>query len=513
MEAVSKRYEEKIDALFKMVPSFQKVGKKGYHPGIETMEAFDHFLWHPHRDFRIIHVAGTNGKGSVSSMLASVLMGMGHRVGLYTSPHLVDFRERIKVNGEMITQEAVLDFLERTEEFVAENDPSFFEITTAMAFDYFAGCEVDYAVVECGLGGRLDSTNIVTPVLSVITSIGLDHTDILGDTEEKIAYEKGGIIKPGVPVVVGQVTDSVADVLKGIAEERGAVLYLMGAEIENNPSHLTMGPSLCGQRGSTVFSSQPPSDDSQPTSLSDHIGHENATFCAQTSHSDHIGHENATFCAQTSLSDHIGHENAIFCAHFPDSVLEDILSKMDLKGDYQRSNLKTVLKCLEVLSMCGLTAEPDKVADSICHAAERTGFRGRWEVLSQKPYIVCDIAHNPHGIRPVMEQLKRVYQVAVEGTGDTPKLYMVFGVMGDKDLESISDYLPHEAYYFYTAADSPRAMDPAKLSEWMSGHDFIGEVISGVEAAVKSCLSQASERDIVYVGGSSYVVAEALKLF
>ena len=527
MEAVSKRYEEKIDALFKMVPSFQKVGKKGYHPGIETMDAFDHFLWHPHRDFRIIHVAGTNGKGSVSSMLASVLMGMGHRVGLYTSPHLVDFRERIKVNGEMITQEAVLDFLERTEGFVAENDPSFFEITTAMAFDYFACCEVDYAVVECGLGGRLDSTNIVTPVLSVITSIGLDHTDILGDTEEKIAYEKGGIIKPGVPVVVGAVSEAVQKVLSDIAQERGAMLYLMGAEIENNPSH-TCGAGcslitptgcsrnahdLCGQRGSTVFSSLPPSEDSQSTSHSDHIGHENATFCAQTSHSDHIGHENATFCAQTSHSDHIGHENATFCAHFPDSVLEDILSKMDLKGDYQRSNLKTVLKCLEVLSMCGLTAEPDQVADSICHAAERTGFRGRWEVLSQKPFVVCDIAHNPHGIIPVMEQLKRVYQDAVEGTGDTPKLYMVFGVMGDKDLESISDYLPHEAYYFYTAADSPRAMDPAKLSEWMSGHDFRGEVISGVEAAVKSCLSQASERDIVYVGGSSYVVAEALKLF
>ena len=193
---------------------------------------------------------------------------------------------------------------------------------------------------------------------------------------------------------------------------------------------------------------------------------------------------------------------------------------MDLKGDYQRSNLKTVLKCLEVLSMCGLTAEPDQVADSICHAAERTGFRGRWEVLSQKPFVVCDIAHNPHGIIPVMEQLKRVFQEALSvmgnnlsGNGASPRLFLVFGVMGDKDLESISDYLPREAYYFYTAADSPRAMNPDKLSQWMSGHDFRGEVISGVEAAVKSCLSQASERDIVYVGGSSYVVAEALKLF
>ena len=440
MEAVSKRYEEKIDALFKMVPSFQKVGKEGYHPGIETMEAFDHFLWHPHRDFRIIHVAGTNGKGSVSSMLASVLMGMGHRVGLYTSPHLVDFRERIKVNGEMITQEAVLDFLERTEGFVAENDPSFFEITTAMAFDYFAGCEVDYAVVECGLGGRLDSTNIVTPVLSVITSIGLDHTDILGDTEEKIAYEKGGIIKAGVPVVVGAVSEAVQKVLSDIAQERGAEVHFthpMSDEFENN------------SEGDSII----------------------------------------------------------------EAFLDEFLPQMDLKGDYQGENLLTVMQSVHVLFPEISDSDLEIVMDSIFHAAKRTGFRGRWEVLSEKPFVVCDIAHNPHGIRPVMEQLKRVYQDAVEGTGDTPKLYMVFGVMGDKDLESISDYLPHEAYYFYTAADSPRAMDPAKLSEWMSGHDFRGEVISGVEAAVKSCLSQASERDIVYVGGSSYVVAEALKLF
>ncbi len=554
MVDISKRYEEKIGTLFRMVPSFQKVGKAGYHPGIGTMRMFDDSLGNPHRKFKTIHVAGTNGKGSVSSMLASVLMGMGYRVGLYTSPHLADFRERIKVNGEMITHEAVLDFLDRSEGFVAENDPSFFEITTAMAFDYFAACGVDYAVVECGLGGRLDSTNIVTPVLSVITSIGLDHTDILGDTEEKIAFEKGGIIKAGVPVVAGQVTDSVAEVLGGIAEERGAMLYMMGAEIENNPSHLTMGPSLCGQRGSTVFSSQPPSDDSQPTSHSDHIGHENAAFCSQTSllghighenaafcaqtslqthigHEnanfcaqppllDHIGHENAAFCAQTSLQTHIGHENAAFCAHFPDSVLEDILSKMDLKGDYQRSNLKTVLKCLEVLSMCGLTAEPDQVADSICHAAERTGFRGRWEVLSQKPYVVCDIAHNPHGIRPVMEQLKRVFQEALSvmgdnlsGNGASPRLFLVFGVMGDKDLESISDYLPREAYYFYTAADSPRAMNPNKLFQWMSDHGFKGEVTRDVVSAVHDCLVQASENDIIYIGGSSYVVAEAIKLF
>ena len=441
MGADLSKYDKRIDSLFRIVPSFQKVGKKGYHPGIETMEAFDHFLWHPHRDFRIIHVAGTNGKGSVSSMLASVLMGLGYKVGLYTSPHLVDFRERIKVDGEMISHEAVLDFLDRTDPFVTENDPSFFEITTAMAFDYFAGCEVDYAVVECGLGGRLDSTNIVTPVLSVITSIGLDHTDILGDTEEKIAYEKGGIIKPGVPVVVGAVSEAVQKVLSDIAQERGAEVHFthqMSDEFENNPE------------GDSII----------------------------------------------------------------EAFLDEFLPQMDLKGDYQGENLLTVMQSVHVLFPEISDSDLEIVMDSIFHAAKRTGFRGRWEVLSEKPFVVCDIAHNPHGIRPVMEQLCRVYSEALsKSVGEKPKLYVVFGVMADKDLDTISGYLPHEAYYFYTAADSPRAMAPSKLSEWMESHNFRGKVVSGVCNAVRKCLSQVSDNDIVYIGGSSYVVAEALKLF
>lgn len=426
------RYDEKIEALFRIVPSFQKVGKAGYHPGMGTMTAFDDFLGNPHKKYKVVHVAGTNGKGSVSSMIASALMGQGYRVGLYTSPHLVDFRERIKVDGEMITREAVLDFLERCEGFICENDPSFFEITTAMAFDYFASTGVDYAVVECGLGGRLDSTNIVTPILSVITSIGLDHTDILGDTEEKIAYEKGGIIKPGVPVVVGAVSKAVQKVLSDIAQEREAEVY---------------------------------------------------------------------------FTHHSSDEDSIIKA-----FLDEFLPQMDLKGDYQGENLLTVMQSVHVLFPEISDSDLEIVMDSIFHAAKRTGFRGRWEVLSEKPFVVCDIAHNPHGIKPVMEQLKRICKEAVSREKST-RLYMVFGVMGDKDLESISDYLPREAYYFYTAADSPRAMDPEKLSQWMEGHGFKGGVIRGVAEAVGGCLAQASENDMIYIGGSSYVVAEALKLF
>lgn len=434
MGADLSKYEKRIDSLFRIVPSFQKVGKAGYHPGIQTMERFDDYLGNPHRKFKTIHVAGTNGKGSVSSMLASVLMGLGYKVGLYTSPHLVDFRERIKVDGRMISREAVLDFLDRTDSFVSENDPSFFEITTAMAFDYFAGCEVDYAVVECGLGGRLDSTNIVNPVLSVITSIGLDHTDILGDTEEKIAYEKGGIIKPGVPVVVGAVSEAVQKVLSDIAQERGAEVHF----------------------------THPMSD-----------------------------------------------EDSIIKA-----FLDEFLPQMDLKGDYQGENLLTVMQAVRVLFPEISDSDLEIVMDSIFHAAKRTGFRGRWEVLSEKPFVVCDIAHNPHGIRPVMEQLCKVYSEALsKSVGEKPKLYVVFGVMADKDLDTISGYLPREAYYFYTAADSPRAMAPCKLSEWMASRNFSGEETLGVVDAVRRCLSQASDNDVVYIGGSSYVVAEALKLF
>ena len=466
MGADLSKYEKRIDSLFRIVPSFQKVGKKGYHPGIETMEAFDHFLWHPHRDFRIIHVAGTNGKGSVSSMLASVLMGLGYKVGLYTSPHLVDFRERIKVDGEMISHEAVLDFLDRTDPFVAVNDPSFFEITTAMAFDYFASCGVDYAVVECGLGGRLDSTNIVTPVLSVITSIGLDHTDILGDTEEKIAYEKGGIIKPGVPVVVGAVSEAVQKFLSDIAQERGADIYFI--------------PQMSDEMR-------------KPCYPSGRRGRDPHRRCGRD-------------CFRTH---HSSDEDSIIKA-----FLDEFLPQMDLKGDYQGENLLTVMQAVRVLFPEISDSDLEIVMDSIFHAAKRTGFRGRWEVLSEKPFVVCDIAHNPHGIRPVMEQLCRVYSEALsKSVGEKPKLYVVFGVMADKDLDTISGYLPHEAYYFYTAADSLRAMAPSQLSEWMGSRNFRGKVVPGVCNAVEKCLSQASDNDVIYIGGSSYVVAEALKLF
>lgn len=420
MELYRSEYQKALDKLYNIAPSFQKVGKAGYNPGLDTMLSFAAFLGNPQRCFKSIHVAGTNGKGSVSSMIASVLMGLGYRVGLYTSPHLVDFRERIRVDGEMISQEKVLGFLDKSEQFIRENSPSFFEITTALAFEHFAQCNVDYAVIECGLGGRLDSTNIITPDLSVITSIGLDHTDILGNTEEKIAFEKGGIIKDGVPVVVGDVSDCVAKVLRGIAQERHSPISFVEEKFE-----------------------------------------------------------------------------------FPDVNLENVLAQMDLKGWYQRGNLQTVIKALDLL----LGFNPSML-ESISCAAARCGLRGRWEILSERPLVVCDIAHNPHGMAPVMEQLKRESESRSDG-----KLFMVFGVMADKDLESVSGFLPRRGYFYFTQADSPRAMDCEELRNRLCSLGFEGESEKSIQNAVKKCLSQVDENDVVYIGGSSYVVAEALRLF
>lgn len=412
-------YDERINELFNVVPSFQKVGNKGYHPGLENLLKIESLFGNPHTKFKTIHVAGTNGKGSVSHILASVLNAKGYKVGLYTSPHLTDFRERIKVDGKMISKEGVISFLDECDPYILSLKPSFFEITTVMAFDYFAKVGVDIAVIECGLGGRLDSTNIITPELSIITSIGMDHMDILGDSIEKIAFEKGGIIKEGVPVVVGEVSNDVKEIFTALAKEC------------NSPIRFAWEES----------------------------------------------------------GEVIGMDEG------------EILAHMDLKGDYQKKNLRTVLVALRVL---GVELD-DHSVEAIEHAATRTGLRGRWEVLSETPFVVCDIAHNPHGISAVMEQLGVLYAQKKKGGG---KLYMVFGVMRDKDLDSIADFLPKDGYYYFTQADSPRAMDGNILKESMEKKGFKGCVVRGVKDALMSCLEVAKGEDVVYVGGSSYVVSE-----
>lgn len=512
-------YKKEIDDLFIRFPSFQKAGGEAYKPGIENMLELDKALGSPSAKFRSVHIAGTNGKGSVSHFIASALMayggsvvngsaigsadvggvgcsavgGGGLKVGLYTSPHLVDFRERIKVNGEMVPREWVYEFLQKRRALFEERSASFFEITTAMAFCYFAECKVDIAVIECGLGGRLDSTNILEkPLVSIITNIGLDHCQYLGNTLQEIAMEKCGIIKRGVPVIVGErgfndsgrcdglggCDDSVGQVFDNEALRQGSPLFF--AERLNR-----YAPASCG--GSDVGSGSTPATAS-----------------------------GGSFKSLSALA------TCIYAA--VDT------SKMDLKGCYQSKNLKTASLALALI-VSSLAAEKERdISDNelgsivygIENAASLTGLRGRWEKLSDKPLIICDIGHNPPGLAETMPQVEKT---ASEVSG---RFYMVFGVMRDKDLDSELKLLPHSAYYLYVNASSPRALPAPQLAQRMAAAGFNGEVVcntapessasgnmapNSVAMALDALRRRLLPNDFVFIGGSSYVVAEALPYF
>ena len=420
-----KTYEEKIAWLFNQFPSYQKVGKVAYKPGIETMEAFDDALGHPHRRFRSIHIAGTNGKGSTSHMLAAGLAACGLKVGLYTSPHLVDFRERMKVvEGEsfrMISKEAVEAFIDRWQPFFEEHKPSFFEITTGMAFDFFAAEAVDIAVIETGLGGRLDSTNVITPILSVITNIGLEHCEHLGYTLAAIAGEKAGIIKPGVPAVVGEFLPETRPVFEAKA-------------------------AVCDSP---------------------------LTFAVE-----------APPCLELKVAD------------------------LDLPGDYQERNLCTLSAAVGILQpMLGL--ELDAFREGVRHAAKRTGLHGRWETLREadpvagKAQIICDTGHNAHGLRWVAEQVDRI-------SCDYENVFFILGLAREKDVDAIAPLLPRNVRYIWTQASSPRALPAVDLANAMSDHGLNGSVSFTVRDALAQADNQASDKDLIFVGGSNFVVCEVL---
>lgn len=409
-----------MERLYHSTPSFQNVGRKAYHPGLGTMLEFDSMLGHPHKKYKTIHIAGTNGKGSVAHILASILHSQGYKTGLYTSPHLLDFRERIKVDSLMISKEETVSFLEKYDSFIKERQPSFFEISTAMAFDHFAHSGVDIAVIETGLGGRLDSSNIITPLLSIITAIGFDHKDILGDTLEKIAREKGGIIKSGIPVVVGEVPSEIEALFDEMASSHGS------------PISFSKGQNLY--------------------------------------------------------------------------KYGDILQSMDLKGDYQKHNLKTVFASLDYLKP--FIHDESMVAEAICNAAASTGLRGRWETLSCNPLTICDIAHNPHALAPVMKQLSELF-----AKGNYTRLNIIFGVMADKEIDAIAPLLPDWAYYYFTNASSSRALPSKALSQILGRYNLKGESTLSVGDAISRCIASAGGSDLVYIGGSSYVVAEALDFY
>ena len=480
IEFSEEKYEEMLGKLFLRFPSFQKDGASAYKPGIANMEFIDQLMGHPHKNYKIIHVAGTNGKGSVSNMLASALSACGLKVGLYTSPHIVDFRERMRVicgpeqrEGTLYTcvsKQYVWDFLHQWQDTFDHLDLSFFEITTIMALQWFADEHVDLVVLETGLGGRLDSTNIVSPILSVITNIGLDHCDMLGESLAEIAFEKAGIIKPKVPVVIGE-SNPETDV---VFERK--VLYT------NLPE-----PEFMGNRPA-IMSLLTYADKVEPLLWSEH---------------------------------------------------ESILLAMDLQGEYQRKNLRTVLAALTILEgICDIfNGKTSQVAlengvsetllgdnrrrciiDAIVNTAKRTGFRGRWEKLSENPLTICDIGHNEHGLRYNFAQLAKM-----QDGGST--LIIVYGSVADKDVDSVLHLMPEDAIYVFTQAQNKRALAADKIyekylqyrPEAVGKKVFVRNTVADAvalarEIAAKIIAEDKSAKPLVYIGGSTYVVSEAVTL-
>ena len=472
-------YNEMLAKLFVRFPSFQKVGAGAYKPGIGNMEFADQLMGHPHRKYKVIHVAGTNGKGSTSNMLTSALAAAGYKVGLYTSPHIVDFRERIRVvschpepspchpersegSFTLIPKEDVWSFVQQWQETFDHLDMSFFEITTLMALDWFAKQEVDIVVLETGLGGRLDSTNIVTPVLSVITNIGLDHCDMLGETLPEIAFEKAGIIKTCVPVVIGESHPETDPVF-----ER-KVLYT------NLPE-----PKFMGNRNA-IMSLLTFADKMEPTLWDRH---------------------------------------------------DEILAAMDLQGEYQCRNLRTALAALDEIFRIleprsssipiSSVGSATLLQEALINTAARTGFRGRWEKISDNPVTICDIGHNEHGLKYNFAQLEKL-----KASGEFTHLIIVYGSVADKDVDAVIHLMPVDAVYVFTQAHGKRAL-PAEeaMKKYMSfceetnrkcGESYCVPVVTEArekaeEVAASIMKADQNARPIIYIGGSTYVVSEAVQ--
>ena len=403
-------YNDTTNWMFSQLPMYQNKGKSAYKVDLSNTLKLASHLNNPEDKFKSIHVAGTNGKGSTSHMLASILQEAGYKVGLYTSPHLKDFRERIKINGKCISKQFVIGFVKRNKLFFEANSLSFFEMTVGMAFDYFAKQKIDIAVVEVGLGGRLDSTNIITPEVSVITNIGLDHTQFLGDTLELIAKEKGGIIKSRIPVIVGETQEETKEVFVSIAKE--------------NKSKLT----------------------------------------------------------------------------FADSI-EGIIYKSDLKGSYQKHNIKTVLATIEEIRLKGFKISKKNIEQGFLKVISNTELLGRWQILQNSPKVICDTAHNKEGLLYTMKQLEEE---------NCNKLHIVLGFVNDKDLKSIIGLFPKKAHYYFCKPNILRGLNALVLQDFFKKNNIKGEAYSSVSDAFQNAKSKAKKEDLIYVGGSTFVVAEIL---
>ena len=404
-----KSYSDTLSYLYERLPMFQRIGPAALKPNLDNTLAFCSHIGNPEKKLTCIHVAGTNGKGSVSHMLAAIFQAHGYKTGLYTSPHLLDFRERIKINGKWISEDAVVQFVESNKAFIEKIEPSFFEVTVAMAFDYFEKEKTDICIIETGLGGRLDSTNVITPVLSVITNIGHDHMDLLGDTLQKVAFEKAGIIKSGVPALIGEYQEELVEVFKKKAEQEKTELH--------------------------------------------------------------------------------------FAIDFKETK-----AKSDLKGSYQVKNIQTVWAACQLIKKQFKLSNPI-IRKALLNVQASTGFMGRWQLLQNKPTIICDTGHNVEGIHLSMQQLK---------TQKYRQLHVVWGMVKDKDTNKILPLLPKNALYYFTQPSLTRAKDCFELQTEAMNYDLKGEGYSQVAIAFEAAKKNATTQDMIFIGGSTFVVADLL---
>lgn len=403
-------YQETLDFMFSQLPMYQRIGKAAYKANLDNTIALLSALGNPENTFKSIHIAGTNGKGSTSHMLASVFQEAGYKTGLYTSPHLIDFRERIRIDGEVIPEGEVIYFIASIKEIIEEIKPSFFELTVAMAFTFFQKEEVDIAIIETGLGGRLDSTNVLLPELAVITNIGMDHMQFLGDNLTSIAKEKGGIIKSNVPVVIGQVDQNLHNLFSKIAKEKSAPIYFSEDAVMNIP-------------------------------------------------------------------------------------------KCDLQGDYQKYNIKTAITAIDVMKDKGWNISNEAINKGFLNIRKNTGLAGRWDIINESPKAICDTGHNAEGFKEVLAQLQKE---------NYKKLHIVLGVVDDKSLKEILLLFPSDAHYYFCRASVPRSLDANTLKGEATKVLLKGDSYNSVAEAYSMALEKANKEDVIFIGGSTFVVADLL---
>jgi dihydrofolate synthase/folylpolyglutamate synthase len=427
-------YDQTLEFLFSQLPAYHRIGKAAYRDNLDNTIQLDNYFGNPHLSYPSIHIAGTNGKGSVSHMIASILQEAGYKTGLYTSPHLKDFRERIKINGEMIPEDDVISFVAKHGDILKTIEPSFFEMTVAMAFKFFADRKIDVAVIETGLGGRLDSTNIINPLLSVITNIGHDHMDILGDTFEKIAVEKAGIIKPAVPVVISETQPETKAVFINKAKEKHSEI-LFADEIFS--CHFITDDSFHGSRRYSM----------------------------------------------TNLR--------------TNQILE---SETPLQGNYQMKNLQAIFASMVFLKR-RFSISDRNITEGIKKTVNNTGLTGRWQILNNEPLIICDTGHNREGLLYVLDQLGKIPATAK---------HFIIGFVNDKDLSTVLPLFPKDAFYYFTKASVPRALDEQILRDEASKYGLNGESYPEVKIALENARKKAEPSDLIFIGGSTFVVAEVV---